>query len=64
LIEIYIKKNLKKFIIVKNLIGIDNDFLSNKINKWKLKTNKFKKISVLENPKDYQNKLILREYRS
>ena len=44
--------------------GIDNNFISNIITKWKLKTNRFKKISVLDNPKDYNNRLILREYRT
>ena len=44
--------------------GIDNNFISNIITKWKLKTNRFKKISVLDNPKDYNNRLILTEYRT
>ena len=44
--------------------GIDNNFISNIITKWKLKTNRFKKISVLDNPKDYDDRLILTEYRT
>ena len=44
--------------------GIDNNFLSNIITKWKNKSNRFKKTRVLENPKDYNNRLILREFRT
>ena len=44
--------------------GIDNNFLSNIITKWKNKSNRFKKTSVSENPKDYNNRLILREFRT
>ena len=38
--------------------GIDNNVLSNIITKWKNKSNRFKKISAPENPKDYKNRLI------
>ena len=38
--------------------GIDNNFLSNIITKWKNKSDRFKKTVVLENPKDYNNRLI------
>ena len=44
--------------------GIDNNFISNIITKLKLKTNRIKKISALDNPKDYNIRLILREYRT
>ena len=32
--------------------------------KWKLKTNRFKKSSALDHPKDYNIRLILREFRT
>ena len=44
--------------------SINNNFLSNIITRWKLKTNRFKKTSVLEHPNDYKNRVILREYRT
>ena len=51
------KKIYNKF---KYNFGINNNFLSNIITNWKLKTNRFKKCSVLDHPKDYNNRLILR----
>ena len=42
---------------------INNNLLSNVISKWKIKTNKFTKYSIFDNKYDYQNQLILREYR-
>ena len=55
------KKIYNKF---KYNFGINNNFLSNIITNWKLKTNRFKKCSVLDHPKDYNNRLILREFRT
>ena len=43
---------------------LTDNFLSNIINNWRTKSNKFKKISVLENQFDYKNRLILREFRN
>ena len=43
---------------------ITNNLLSNIISKWKNISNRFNKTSVLFNPYDYQNRLILREYRT
>ena len=43
--------------------AINNNLLSNIISKWKIKTNKFTKYSIFDNKYDYQNQLILREYR-
>ena len=48
---------------VKYNFPIDNNFLSNIINKWKNNTYRFKKESILYDTKDYENRLILREYR-
>ena len=42
--------------------NIDNNFLSNIITKWKIKSNGFNKSSALDNPKDNKNRLILRDY--
>ena len=43
---------------------INNNFLSNLISKWKQNTNKFNKNCIFENIYDYQNRLILREFRN
>ena len=43
---------------------INNNLLSNIITKWKNTTNKFNKSTVWDNMYDYQNRLILREFRS
>ena len=43
---------------------ITNNLLSNIISKWKNISNRFNKTAVLFNPYDYQNRLILREYRT
>ena len=48
---------------VKYNFPIDNNFLSNIINKWKNNTYRFKKEIILYDTKDYENRLILREYR-
>ena len=53
--------NSKKF---KYNYRINNNFLSNIITKWKLKTNRFKKSSALDHPKDNHIRLILREFRT
>ena len=42
---------------------LNNNLLSNIITKWKNTTNRFNKYSILENTKDKENRLILREYR-
>ncbi len=42
---------------------VNNNLLSNIILKWKLNTTRFAIICILSSPKDYQNSLILREYR-
>ena len=42
---------------------ISNTLLSNIISKWKSNANRFTKSTVLYNIYDYQNRLILREYR-
>ena len=42
---------------------INNNLLSNIINNWKMKTNKFTKYSIFDNKYDYMGQLILREYR-
>ena len=44
--------------------SIDNKFLLNIIAKWKWKSNRFNKSRALDNPKDYKNRLILRDYRT
>ena len=43
---------------------ITNNLLSNIISKWKNISNRFNKTTALFNPYDYQNRLILREYRT
>ena len=43
---------------------IDSNFFSNIIIKLKLKTNNLKKINSLDVRKNYQNRLILREYKN
>ena len=53
--EIY-NKNSYKF-------PINNVFLSNIITKWKNSSNRFNKACVWENAKDYENRLILRDFR-
>ena len=56
------KKEFRKFYNSHKFnFSIDNNFLSNIITKWKLKSNRFKKSRVLDNPKNYKNRLILRE---
>ena len=40
---------------------LNNNLLSNIITKWKNTTNRFNKYSILENTKDKENRLILRE---
>ena len=42
---------------------LDNNFLSNIITKWKTTSYRFKKECILYDTKDYDNRLILREYR-
>ena len=42
---------------------LDNNFLSNIITKWKTNSYRFKKECILYDTKDYENRLILREYR-
>ena len=44
--------------------SLNDNFLSNIINKWKNNSYKFKKECVNYNIYDYQNRLILREYRN
>ena len=59
------KEEFKKIYNSRNFnFAIDNNFLSNIITKWKNKSNRFKKTSVLENTKDYKNRLILRDFRT
>jgi len=53
--EIY-NKNSYKF-------PINNVFLSNIITKWKNSSNRFNKACVWENANDYENRLILRDFR-
>ena len=48
---------------VKYKFPLDNNFLSNIINKWKNNTYRFKKECILYDTKDYENRLIFREYR-
>lgn len=43
---------------------LKNNYLSNNISKWKQNGNRFKKTTVLNNATDYQNRNILKEYRS
>ena len=43
---------------------LDNNFLSNIITKWKTNSYRFKKECILYDTKDYDNRLILREYRN
>ena len=43
---------------------IDNNFLSNIISKWRNNSNRFTKSTVWDNIYDYENRLILREFRS
>ena len=42
---------------------INNNMLSNIITKWKNNSNRFSKATVWDNTTDYQNRLILREFR-
>ena len=42
---------------------INNNMLSNIITKWKNKSNRFSKATVWDNTTDYQERLILREFR-
>ena len=44
--------------------GINNNLLSNIITKWKYTSDKFNKCTVLKNMFDYDNRLILREFRN
>ena len=53
--EIYNKKSYK--------FPINNVFLSNIITKWKNSSNRFNKACVWENAQDYENRLILRDFR-
>lgn len=55
-LEIY---NSKKF-----KFPINNNLLSNIITKWKNTTNRFTKSTIWDNLYDYQNRLILRDFRS
>ena len=43
---------------------MNTNFLSNIITKWRNSTNRFNKSTVWDNKYDYQNRLILRDYRS
>ena len=43
---------------------IDNNFLSNIITKWRNNSNRFTKLSVWDNIYDFDNRLILKEFRS
>lgn len=64
-IGIYINKISEKYTIQKKFdFEIKIDFLSNIITEWKNNSNRFSKTSVLENPYDYQGRLILRDFRS
>ena len=66
MIAIFLKLNFKIYIDpnITYRFPINNRFLSDIINKWKFKTNRFSKSSVLDNKYDYNNNLILREFRS
>ena len=44
--------------------GINNNLLSRIITKWKYTSDKFNKSTVLKNMFDYDNRLILREFRN
>ena len=48
---------------IKYNFPLDNNFLSNIITKWKNSSYRFKKECILYDTKDYDNRLILREYR-
>ena len=56
-------KNLNNNENIKYNFPLDNKFLSNIINKWKNYSYRFKKECVLYDTKDYENRLIFREYR-
>ena len=53
--EIYNKNSFK--------FPINNNFLSNIITKWKSSSNRFNKATVWDNINDYENRLILRDFR-
>ena len=42
---------------------LTDNMLSNIINTWKNHSNRFTKLSIFDNQFDYENRLILREYR-
>jgi len=44
--------------------SLNSNILNNIINRWRVKTNRFTKMTVLDNSHDYKNRLILREFRS
>ena len=44
--------------------SLNNNLLSNIITKQKNSSNRFNKYSILEKMKDYENRLISREYRN
>ena len=48
---------------IKYNFPLDNNFLSNIITKWKNTSYRFKKECILYDTKDFDNRLILREYR-
>ena len=48
---------------IKYNFPLDNNFLSNIITKWKNTSYRFKKECISYDTKDYDNRLILREYR-
>ena len=60
------KESFKKLYNKDNIrykFPLDNNFLSYIINKWKNNTYRFKKECILYDTKDYENRLIFREYR-
>ena len=42
---------------------LNDNMLSNLINNWRIHSNRFTKLSIFDNKYDYENRLILREYR-
>ena len=48
---------------IKYNFPLDNNYLSNIITKWKNTSYRFKKECISYDTKDYDNRLILREYR-